>query len=228
MKLILFDIDATLIHVRSDVTRNALRDVVRLGLGHEDELAEVELHGKTDRQIMMEICQALGRDISQPDAQCDTMGEHLIGYWERTLNRDTVQVLPGVFDLLERLQARDDVQLALLTGNLETGARLKLAPHDLNRFFPFGAFGSDAVRRDDLPPIALERANAYGGPFTFERTLIVGDSHRDISCARAWGIRSLAVATGSLGVEELRSYAPDSVCRSLAESEYIFDFIESN
>lgn len=229
MKLILFDIDGTLVHVRSDITRGALRDVVSQGLGHNDELGEVELHGKTDRQILLEICRSLGCDDADAPARCDIMQDLLMDYWRRHLAPETVQLLPGVRDLLERLDRRDDVRLALLTGNLATGARLKLAPHDLNRFFPFGSFGCDAIQRNDLPPIALQRANSMGEEnFTFERTLIVGDSHRDITCAQAWGIRSLAVATGMLTAEELRSHGPDAVCESLLESDYIFEFIESD
>lgn len=228
MKLILFDIDGTLVHVRHDITRGALREVVRLGLGHDDELGDVELHGKTDRQILLEICDALGHTSDDRHARCDTMQDLLMEYWYRHLTADTVEVLPGVLNLLERLRGMENVKLGLLTGNLEAGARLKLAPHDLNRFFSFGAFGSDAVDRVQLPPIARQRAGEQGGEeFPYDQMLIIGDSHRDIACAQAWGIRSLAVATGMLDAGQLRGYGPDAVCESLADDSYIFEFIES-
>lgn len=229
MKLILFDIDGTLVHVRHDITRGALREVVRLGLGHDDELGDMELHGKTDRQILLEICDALGHNDDDRHVRCDTMQDLLMEYWHRHLTADTVEVLPGVLDLLDRLHGMENVRLGLLTGNLEPGARLKLAPHDLNRFFPFGAFGSDAVDRVQLPPVAQKRAGDLDGKeFPFDQMLIIGDSHRDIACARAWGIRSLAVATGMLDMEQLRGYDPDAVCESLIDDSYIFEFIESH
>ena len=155
------------------------------------------------------------------------MEELLIEGWRRHLDETNVELLPGVRDLLERLSRMDNVRLGLLTGNVEAGARLKLAPHDLNRYFPHGSFGSDAIDRNQLPPIALERATAHEGyPFTFGQTLIIGDSHRDIACARAWGISALAVATGVLSLDTLLGHAPDAACDTLLESDFIFEFIE--
>ncbi len=108
--------------------------------------------------------------------------------------------------LLERLAARDDVLLGLLTGNWRGGARIKLSRFDLGRFFGFGAFGDDAVDRRDLVPVALERAaDVAGRRFAPGEVLIVGDSELDVDCARAAGIRSLAVATGHTPLERLRA-----------------------
>jgi phosphoglycolate phosphatase len=224
MKLILFDIDGTLVNVDAGVTRGAIREVLAGGLGHD-----VELHGKTDRQIMLELCEALGHGADDAHARLDAMERILVGHWERHLDPGNVTLLPGVVELLDRLSVTDGVMLGLLTGNVETAARLKLAPHDLNRYFSFGSFGSDAVSRADLPPIALRRASRIAGrELAFERTLIVGDSHRDIACARAWGIRAMAVATGVLSAQALREHAPDALCDSLLESDYIFDFINGD
>lgn len=227
MKLILFDIDGTLIHVHSQVTRGVIRDVVRRGLLCEDDLEGIELHGKTDRQIFRELCAAAGCSGEDAAARCTAMEELLLENWRKHLRRDTIDLLPGVQELLERLASHEGVRLGLLTGNLEQGARLKLAPHDLNRYFPYGSFGSDAIDRNQLPPIALERASAHEGrPFTFDRTLIIGDSHRDIECARVWGIAALAVATGSLSLDHLLDHAPDAACSTLLESDFIFEFIQ--
>ena len=88
-----------------------------------------------------------------------------------------MRLLPGVAELLEALARRDDVALALVTGNWEPGARTKLSRFDLNRFFAFGAFGCDGVDRSDLPPVALERAERIvGRRFAPEEALIIGDS----------------------------------------------------
>jgi len=116
-----------------------------------------------------------------------------------------MELLPGVLELLESLADRPDVTLGLLTGNWEAGARIKLSRFGLNRFFPFGAFGSDATDRDDLPPVALERAAEHTGQaFRPEEALIIGDSVHDVGCARAHGIPVLAVATGRTAAKELQ------------------------
>ncbi|MDB5034604.1 MAG: Haloacid dehalogenase domain protein hydrolase [Chlorobi bacterium] len=229
MKLILFDIDGTLISVRGAITRAVIRDVVARALDRDDDLPSLELHGKTDRQIMRELCAAAGCAGDGLPERIALMESILLENWERHLSAETIELLPGVRDLLERLALRDDVRLGLLTGNLERAARMKLAPHDLNRFFPIGSFGSDAVIRDELPPIALERArHHWGDAFDYGDTMIVGDSHRDISCARAWGIRSLAVATGVLSAAELSDHLPDDLCESLLEEDVIDQFIGGN
>lgn len=227
MKLILFDIDGTLVRVDHELTRQIVRDVVRQGLLCEDRLDDLELHGKTDRQILLEICAAKGCVGDEARSRCVVMEDLLLDGWRQHLNETNVELLPGVRDLLDRLSRIENVRLGLLTGNVEQGARLKLAPHDLNHYFPYGSFGSDAIDRTELPPIALARASAHEGhPFTFDRTLIIGDSHRDIACARAWGISALAVATGVLSLETLLAHAPDAACDTLLESDFIFEFIE--
>lgn len=226
MKLILFDIDGTLVHVRRDVLVGVLGDVVRHGTGHAEGVEGIELHGKTDRQIMLEICAAAGVDAAEAHDRCTMMTDRLLEAWTHVLDAETVEVLPGVAGLLEHLASRDDVRLGLLTGNLEPAARMKLAPHDLNRYFAVGAYGSDAIDRADLPPIALARASALDGrAFTAAETLIIGDSHRDIACAHASGIRALAVATGSLTIDDLLAHNPDGICASLEDHEYVFEFL---
>jgi phosphoglycolate phosphatase-like HAD superfamily hydrolase len=120
-----------------------------------------------------------------------------------------MRVLPGIEPLLAHLAARDDIVLALLTGNFERGARIKLSRHDLNRYFGFGSFGDDVFDRNDLPPIALERAfRATRRRFLPDDTLIVGDSVLDVACARAHGIGCLAVATGRTRRKELATENP--------------------
>jgi phosphoglycolate phosphatase len=228
MKLILFDIDGTLIRVSHEITMQVVREVFQQTFAHESELPDLEFHGKTDRQIFLELCAGLGFHHDEAACRLDEMGDALIEAWKRHLNADTVQLLAGVGQTLDALAERDDVMLGLLTGNLEASARIKLAPHDLNRYFPFGSYGSDAIDRIELPPIALERANALNGQsITYQRTLIVGDSHRDIACARAWGIRSFAVATGALNTGQLLEYQPDAVAESLLDNSFIFDFLDS-
>ena len=112
---------------------------------------------------------------------------------------------PGVVDLVQALARDPRVTLALLTGNLEPGARLKVEPLGLNHHFPFGAFGSDHEDRYRLPPVAVERARAHTGhAFSGKRVVIVGDSIHDVRCGRSLGVRAVAVATGVTSAETLR------------------------
>jgi phosphoglycolate phosphatase len=149
-------------------------------------------------------------------AKLPRMRELYVQRLARALDRERMRLHAGVVELLERLAARRDVVLALLTGNWEPGARTKLARFDLNRFFGFGAFGCDGIDRSDLPPVALDRAQQESGRrFRPEETLIVGDSRFDVSCARAHGIPCLAVATGRTPAAVLRDAGADWVAPDL-------------
>ena len=128
-------------------------------------------------------------------------------------------LMPGVRELLDALAPRTDVYLALLTGNYEAGARLKLEYFDLWRYFACGAFGDDAPHRNILVPKALMRVAACGGPsFSAADAIVIGDTPLDVGCAAAVGARSLAVATGHHSVEELRAAGADVVMEDLSDT----------
>src|SRR4029079_4697628 len=115
-------------------------------------------------------------------------------------------LMPGVRELLDTLAPRDDVYLALLTGNYEAGARIKLEYFDLWRYFPCGAFGDDAPHRNGLVTKAVERVAACGGPaLEAADAWVIGDTPLDIPGALFSGARSLGVATESHSVDELRA-----------------------
>jgi phosphoglycolate phosphatase-like HAD superfamily hydrolase len=102
--------------------------------------------------------------------------------------------------------------VGLLTGNIEAGARIKLGPTGLWPRFRLGAYGSDHADRTRLPRVAAERAEALvGRPFSGRDTVIIGDTPRDIGCARAFGARAIAVATGWHTAQDLAAHAPDHV-----------------
>ncbi len=232
MFLVLFDIDGTLVNVQREITRRILVDAVVETFGYGDPFeipATYRFHGRTDRSIFIDVAAMMRIDREAALEVLHHFEERLLKGWDRSLTAETVMVLPGIVPLLEHLAADPRITLGLLTGNLERGARSKLSPHDLNRFFPFGAYGSDAIERNDLPPIAIERANglhqANGKRFSFEHAVIIGDSNRDIECARAWGIRALAVATGGLTADELREHGPDQVMETLEDAEGVLQFI---
>ena len=188
---------------------------------HEDR-GKFDFSGKTDPQIVRElVADDVGRERFESGLAraLDLYLEEL----ERQLAPGTVVEKPGITPLLERLASDPRVTLGLLTGNLERGARLKLAPPGFNRYFPFGAFGSDSADRYQLPPVAVERALAHTGQrFEGKSIVIVGDSIHDVACGRSLGVRAVAVATGITSTEALAGERPDALFESFADTERAF------
>jgi len=138
-----------------------------------------------------------------------------------------VRPLDGVVELLDELEARDDVVLGLLTGNVEPGARVKLsaAGIDPDRF-RVNAFGSDHEDRPQLPAIAQRRASeALGLDIAGERLIVIGDTPADIACGRSLGARAIGVASGHYTVEQLAQHDPYAVVPSLADTEMLLETI---
>jgi phosphoglycolate phosphatase-like HAD superfamily hydrolase len=182
--------------------------------------------GKTDPRIVLDLMTAAGVPEEEARRLLPEIRRVFLDKLERTLERQGMRLLPGVAELLERQAERPDLALALLTGNWEPGARTKLSRFDLNRFFAFGAFGCDGIDRADLPPVALERAEAWVGRcFEPAEVLIIGDSLHDVACARAHGIPCLAVATGRTPAETLRAAGADWVADDLPAALEMIDWL---
>ena len=162
--------------------------------------AAVGLSGDTFHRFRDRYCARLLEALSEPT--------HLKG------------VLPGVQNLLEAISARNDVFPALLTGNCEGGARIKLQHFDLWRFFRCGAFGDDVTDRNHLFDVAMQRAEACGVPrVTRGDVFVVGDTVLDVACAQAAGARSVGVATGTVDVDTLRNSGADVALKDLSDTE---------
>jgi phosphoglycolate phosphatase len=218
MKLALFDIDGTILNCGPQVRPLFAEALVEV-FGTAGDLDAYDFSGRTDPRIVLDLLTGAGVLESEVMAGLPRVRALYVERLERVLDRERMRLLPGVPELLEDLARREDVVLALLTGNWEPGARAKLSRFDLNRFFAFGAFGCDAVDRSDLPPVAFERAErAVGRRFRPEETLIIGDSLHDVSCAQAHGIPVLAVATGRTPAESLRAAGADWVVSDLREA----------
>jgi phosphoglycolate phosphatase-like HAD superfamily hydrolase len=184
--------------------------------GATGDLDAYDFSGKTDPRIVVDLLSGAGLPAARIAAGLRRVRDVYLARLGAELAREGMCLLPGVGELLAELAARQDLALGLLTGNWEEGARIKLSRFDLNRYFPFGAFGDDRLDRRDLPPVALERASlATGRAFCSTDTLIVGDSLLDVACGRAHGIPVLAVATGRTPARALEEAGADWVIPDL-------------
>jgi phosphoglycolate phosphatase-like HAD superfamily hydrolase len=221
VRLLLFDVDGTLLLARG-AGRRALARALADVFGTAGELDAYDLRGKTDLEVVHDVMMGAG---VPPPAIAAGMRRCFETY-ARRLREEIgdgrgVQVLPGVPALLDRLRQAGAV-LALVTGNTEDGARIKLGPTGLLPLFRTGAYGSDDRDRRRLPGLAADRARALAGrPFAGREVVVVGDTPHDIDCARAFGAVAVAVATGQVSRGELAAAAPDLLFDDFADFERI-------
>jgi phosphoglycolate phosphatase-like HAD superfamily hydrolase len=206
MPVLLFDIDGTLLDGHG-VGRRALEASLSTTLGQPVDTSGISFSGKTDPQIVREILSSTALAGSVPADLEHAISTTLSAYQTDMAVRlavDPVSALPGVADLVRRLHAAA-VPLGLLTGNLHPLAYQKVGRIGLDAaLFPFGAFGSDHEDRNALPAVAAARAAAHlRREVPLDDLVIIGDTPRDIACARAVGARVVAVATGRFAAADL-------------------------
>ena len=214
MKLVLFDIDGTLITdggASRDAFAAALLDVFE----YNGDPRRYDFSGRTDPQIAHMVLQDAGWSAADIDARMPRLWDRYVGELEHH-ERSRVHELPGVRALLDALRSR--VTLGLLTGNIERGARLKLSGPALNGYFPFGAFGSDSPNRNDLLPIAVKRS---GLRVTGRDVVIIGDSIYDVRCATPHSATTIAISSGKTPGEKLRAENPDYFFESAEDSRLL-------
>ncbi|HEY4306442.1 MAG TPA: HAD hydrolase-like protein [Gemmatimonadaceae bacterium] len=227
MKLVLFDIDGTILLSGGAGKRAMDRALVEVfGSSGPDNHS---FGGKTDPQIVRELMRIDGHEDPHIDGRMSELLDRYLAYLNREIDADRSRVvtMPGIHELLDALELRDDVILGLLTGNLIAGAKTKLnaANIDFDRF-KVGAFGSDHETRGELPAVAQRRAreelgvDVHGGD-----VVVIGDTPADIDCGRSIGARAIAVATGHFSVDDLRAHQPAVVFEDLSDTAAAIDAI---
>lgn len=210
----MFDIDGTIL-ASGGAGIHALGDAARELFGSSD-LTEIDIAGRTDSSIALQLLEKHGRPATPENlAQFHDL---YLSHLSRALPIVEGKLLPGVIELLDTLKARPDCVLALLTGNLERGAKLKLSHYGVWHYFEFGAYADDSCDRNLLGPVAQARAkDRHQVEFAPERTFILGDTPHDIACARAIGAVAVGIATGRHTREELAACNPDHLFDDLSD-----------
>jgi phosphoglycolate phosphatase-like HAD superfamily hydrolase len=217
--LLLFDIDGTLLERASEAHAAAVHEAIRAVWDVPDpRAARVEPAGRTDPEIVRAMLLDLGVDAARIDAGMNDFRVAAGEAYARLVPDDlSDRLVPGMEAVLDELAGREDVVLSLVTGNLETIARLKLRAAGIGHRFASGqgGFGSDDEDRSRLPGVARRRAGDGAGPHPRERTVVIGDTPRDIACARADGVLCVAVTTGPFRASQLGG--ADAVVASAGE-----------
>jgi len=226
-RLVLFDIDETML-ASNGAGRRAIARVLNDRFGVPESAMNVPMSGRTDPEILKRMFSKAGLE-EKFEAHFQDVIEAYLGVLQEEIEKSRYFILhEGVVDLITALLDLESVFLGLLTGNVERGARMKLARFDLNQYFPVGAFGSDSHDRLDLPAIAKERAEAhYKQNFHAHELVIIGDSENDILCAHGFGASCIAVNTGRTSWDELEKLKPQFLFPNLKNTQLIVEAILS-
>lgn len=222
MRLLLFDIDGTLI--RGDQAgRLAMGAALEKMFGTRGSLDTYEMGGKTDSRIVTDLLSDAGVNPQEIQQKLPDFFLLMADFAREIYPLRDITACPGIESLLAQLQDRDNVMVGLLTGNAQTTAPLKLSAAGIDPGqFVVGAFGSDDFDRNNLPAVALDRANELTGDvITSDNAVIVGDTPADVQCARAGNARAVAVASGWHSADTLLQYQPDYLFSDLSNTEAV-------
>ena len=226
--LLLWDIDGTLIWTGGagiEALNRTIREVFRIPV--KTILGEVDVAGRTDIFIIKSIFRKFHIPLTGHNIHRFTEG-----YVERLpaeLHARPGRVLNGIRDILERADAQPDLVQGLLTGNLRRSALLKLTHYGIRRYFRLGAFGDRCESRNQLARNALRTARRqFPGAFVPSRVFVIGDTPHDIRCGQALGAQTIAVATGTYGLRELKACNPTALFRDFRRPDPFFQLLDTH
>lgn len=224
-RLVLFDIDGTLLSVHGAGSRSMLAAVESV-FACTISPHGYSMSGKTDTQIVRELLERNGGTASQIHTLLPRVWDLHVQTLERVLPTVDITVYPGIRTLIECLSGHADVVLGLLTGNVERAAWLKVRQIGLDGYFRLGAFGDNSPERCLLPDLAVKQAKVLTGKlFQAKQIVIIGDTPNDILCGRHLGVKSIAVATGNYSSEELQPFDPDYLFENLADTGRVLESV---
>ena len=224
MKLFLFDLDGTLVTTGGAGLRALDKAFFDL-FGVKNTMKEMNPSGKTDPAIFREMANRfLKRELTNDEATA--LAETYLTLLEKEMEVSTKRSpLAGVVEFLDHLSDRVDILCALGTGNLERGARIKLAPMNLNPYFSIGGFGSDAEERAEVLRFGHRRAEQkIGRSLVADDIYVIGDTTLDIAAARKAGFRAVGVASGNVPYDALAAAKPDYLWRDMKNG---FEFLKT-
>ena len=232
LRILLWDLDGTLVRgTRYGIFKDYTVPMLESVFGTAGCLPEMIVSGMTDLQIVEEALRGEGITREQITAR----KEELLSCYIREMRRATgngdhvIMAMPGAFEVLKAVDAHPCYRSALLTGNIEPAAHLKVEITGLAEFFRLpGAFGNESFDRRDLPAIAAERISRHlGAELAPEQFIVIGDTPNDIACARHFGARVLAVATGRIhSAEDLQACNPDALLADLLDADLVVKTLE--
>jgi phosphoglycolate phosphatase len=227
-RLILFDIDGTLTRTQNGYL--PFNDAILKTFGFAGDIRTVVPDGNTDPLIVKDIFAKTGAEIVVGQHQWTQFSSQLQASYRDHVARGVTMTrpLPGANALLQHLSAAAEFHSSVVTGNFEATALVKLESAGLASYLSRGAYASDSEHRPDLPAIARERwENATGRAIPAARCIIVGDTPKDLDCARANGMKCLLVGTGRYPVEELEYWQADACLPDLSDTQEVVQLLAS-
>lgn len=227
LRILLWDIDGTLLcTVRTGSFKDYTAPVLESIFGTSGRLAEVSVSGMTDLQIFAEALRDEGFTHEHIRERFNELRTRFMSEMERVTagGEQTFQLLPGVREILGATGSHPRYRSALLTGNIEMAARLKMQLVGLSHFFQLrGAFGDESHDRRVLPAIAAERiSRQLKLDLSPSQFIVIGDTPNDIACARHFGARAVAVATGrAYQADQLLAHHPDALLHDLSDTKLV-------
>lgn len=229
MKIPLFDIDGTLFKTADPIHKDAFAYAFKEIYKIDANQTEINAEGMTDNQIIVEVLKLHGLSENKIKKNIKTATDIMSYYFKKHRSDVKPKILPGVFQLLLKLKNKNS-PVGILSGNVENIAWIKIEKAGLKNFFDFGSFGNNAFKRVDLVEIARTNAEkALSKSFQTQDFAIVGDTPKDIRCARDTGIQVVAVATGIYPFEELADEKPDLLVHSFEneDGDKVLDFLNN-
>ncbi len=220
MKLFLFDVDETLI--KSDLIEfEYWNAVVNKYFDFKINKSSIYMHGKTDRRILFEIFQLAGVKKPEKDKRFLKAINDIDKIFFEVMKNKKIETIPDVEKFIKLLMKKD-VIIGLLTGNAYKKAKSKLISCGLWKYFEIGAFGDTTKKRSELVSVALKKAkNKFGLNFDKKDVYLVGETVRDIRCAKEAGVNIIAVATGKETMKQLKQEKPNYLFKNFSNSDKI-------